>query len=136
VNVRELFGRVLAVYGLAVMCFLMLAALGAQGTPIKPDIQKLAEEAQRPRPMFIPSRVGWNGSEIATTGPRADSLESSMSPILAAERERRFRNTLREILIPEPRALAGILGIIFLLRKLRSLRREQQTLLAQQPQAA
>ena len=121
---------------LAIMCFLMLAALELQGTPIKPDIEKLAEEAQRPRPMFIPSRVGWNGPEIATTGPRTDSLESSMAPILAAERERRLRNSLREILIPEPRALIGIGGIIFLLRKLRSLRREQQTVLARQPQAA
>jgi hypothetical protein len=116
------------------LCFLVLAAVPATGVPIKPDIKKLAEEAQRPRPMFIPSRVGWNGPEIQT-GRGVTGFEASMAPVLKAERERRWRNTLRELVIPEPRALLGVTGIIFLLRKLRSLR-EQQAMLARRPQPA
>jgi hypothetical protein len=68
----------------------------------------------------------------------ANSTDASMAPVRAAERERRMRNTLRELVIPEPRALLGIAGIIFLLRKLRAVREQQtqQTELARQPQAA
>jgi hypothetical protein len=117
------------------LCFLVLAAVPATGVPIKPDIKKLAEEAQRPRPMFIPSRVGWNGPEIQTGRATISGFEASMAPVLEAERERRLRNTLRELVIPEPRALLGIAGVIFLLRKLRRLR-EQQAMLARHPQPA
>jgi hypothetical protein len=130
VSAKELFDRVLAAFVLAILCFLVLAAVQAEGTPIKPDVKKLAEQAQRPRPMFIPSRVGWNGSEMTD---RAASLESTIAPVLAAERQRRMRNTLRQLLIPDPVAIVGIAAVIFLLRKLRHLR-EQQMVLARQPQ--
>lgn len=133
VSAKALRGRMVAVYLLAVVCFLVLAAIDAQGTPVEPDIQKLAEEAQQPRPMFIPSRVGWNGSEMQHDG--ASTLDASMSPILAAQRERQLRATLWEIVIPEPSAVLGIAGIILLLRKLRSLR-EHEAVLERQPQPA
>jgi hypothetical protein len=132
VSAKQLFGHILAVYLLAVVCFLLLAANDAVGMPVEPDIKQLVEEAQQPPPLFIPSRVGWNGSEmLVETG----GLEATTSPILAAERERRFRSTLWSIAVPEPRAILGITAIIFLLRKLRSLR-GQQAMPAQQPQAA
>lgn len=113
----------------------MLAAVDLQATPVEPDIQKLAEEAQQPRPFFIPSRVGWNGSEMARDGRASGNVEASMSPILQAQRERQMRATLGGILIPEPSAILGLAGIIFLLRKLRSLR-EQQPAPQRQPQLA
>lgn len=64
--------------------------------------------------------------------------EAAIAPVLAAEQERRFRNTLREVFIPAPEAIVGIIAIIFLLRRLRDLRERQQrqSVLAQQPQAA
>jgi hypothetical protein len=124
-----------ALHVFTALCFLLLAAVQSTGIPIKPDIKKLAEEAQRPRPMFIPSRVGWNGPEIQAGRASITRFEASMAPVLKAERERRLRNTLRELVIPEPRALLGVAGIIFLLRKLRRLR-EQQAMLARRPQPA
>ena len=134
-RVKEPLGRLVAVYLLASACFVVLPAVNLQATPIEPDIQKLAEEAQQPRPFFIPSRVGWNGSEMARDARTSGNLETSMSPILQAQRERQMRATLWGIVVPEPTAILGIAGIIFLLRKLRSLR-EEQPAPQRQPQLA
>jgi hypothetical protein len=135
VIVKGLLGRIVTVYLLASAFFVMLAAVDLQATPVEPDIQKLAEEAQQPRPFFIPSRVGWNGSEMARDGRASGNVEASMSPILQAQRERQMRATLWGILIPEPSAILGLAGIIVLLRKLRSLR-EQPPAPQRQPQLA
>ena len=108
----------------------------ANALPIQPDVKKLVEEAQQPPPVFIPSRVGWNGQEKAANVSARERWEAAIGPVLAAEQERRLRNTLRDVFIPEPRAVAAIVAIIFLLRRLRTLREQQQAVLAQQPQAA
>ena len=117
------------------MALVMLLG-NAQALPIEPDVKKLVDEAQQPPPAFIPSRVGWNGPEKAANVSARERWEAAIGPVLAAEQERRFRNTLRDVFIPEPRAVAAIVAIIFLLRRLRSLREQQQAVLAQQPQAA
>jgi hypothetical protein len=114
----------------------LLETPNAQALPVEPDIKKLAEEAQQPQPAFIPSRVGWNGPEMIVKGSERDRWEAAIGPVLAAEQQRRFRNTLREVFVPEPQAVAAIIVIIFLLRRLRSLREQQQAVLTQQPQAA
>ena len=132
VTMTKISRRVLA--ALTVMAFVMLLG-DAQALPIKPDVKKLVDEAQQPPAAFIPSRVGWNGPEKAANVSARERWEAAIGPVLAAEQERRLRNTLRDVFIPEPRAVAAIMAIIFLLRKLRSLR-EQQAVLAQQPQAA
>jgi len=108
----------------------------AQALPVEPDVKKLVEEAQRPAPAFIPSRVGWNGPEMTAKGSERDRWEAAIGPVLVAEQQRRFRNTLREVFFPEPQAIGAIVAIIFLLRRLRSLREQQQAVMAQQPQAA
>ena len=131
VTVTKISRRVLA--ALTVMAFMLLG--DAQALPIKPDVKKLVDEAQQPPPAFIPSRVGWNGPEKAANVSARERWEAAIGPVLAAEQQRQLRNTLRDVFIPEPRAIAAIVAIIFLLRKLRSLR-EQQAVLAQQPQAA
>ena len=118
------------------MLVIGLGALDLQALPIEPDVKKLVEEAQQPPPLFIPSRVGWNGPEKAANASARERWEAAIGPVLAAEQERRLRNTLRDIFIPEPRAIAAIVAIIFLLRRLRSLREQQQTVIAEQPQAA
>jgi hypothetical protein len=135
VRARKILGGVTATYLLAVACFAALAVVEIQATPVEPDIQKLAEEAQQPRPFFIPSRVGWNGSEMARDGRTSGNVEASMAPILAAQRERQVRATLWQIVVPEPSAVLGLAAIILLLRKLRSLR-EQQPAPQRQPQLA
>jgi hypothetical protein len=135
VRARRTFGVIAAAYLLALGCLVVFAPTNLQATPVEPDIQKLAEEAQQPRPFFIPSRVGWNGSEMARDGRASGNVEASMAPILAAQRERQVRATLWEIVVPEPSAILGLAGIIFLLRKLRSLR-EQQPAPQRQPQLA
>jgi hypothetical protein len=131
VRLKAQLGTMLAVYPIMVVGFVLLGSIDAQGMPVEPDIQKLAEEAQQPRPVFIPSRVGWNGSEM----DRASTLDVTMSPIFVAQRERQLRATLWEILVPQPSAVLGIAGIIFLLRKLRNLR-SHQAVLDRQPQPA
>ena len=124
-----------ALVALIVVALVMLLG-DAQALPIEPNVKKLVDEAQQPTPAFIPSRVGWNGPAKAANVSARERWEAAIGPVLAAEQERRFRNTLRDVFIPEPRAVAAIVAIIFLLRKLRSLREQQQAVLAQQPQAA
>ena len=118
---RRLLIRFLATALLAVF-----AALGgASATPIRPDVQKLLSQPQDAPPQFVPARAGWNGPEMVKAQAPTNLLLETFGQAGSA---RAVRAALLAAAIPDPRAVAAIVVMIFALRGMRSarLRRTQQ----------
>jgi hypothetical protein len=88
--------------------------------PMKPDIQVLLKEAQRPQEHFVPARAGWNGPEEKSAGAvpnlTYDALRAEPTP---AEMQQRFF----ALALPDWRILTVICGLIFAMRMLKTSQR-------------
>lgn len=103
----------------AVGCLATLAALPAQATPIRPDVQRLLAEPQTPS-QFVPARAGWHGSETPAP-PRV-----AQGQLDGAASARAVRASLLAAAIPGPWAVLAIAAAILLLRWMRLNRDRQQ----------
>jgi len=102
---------------IALVCLLALSAPWSPATPIQPNLEKLLQESEKPPLDFPAARAGWNGPEMmrnsnALFNPELEALRSGPSPrtVLAA---------LAAAATPDPRAVAGLVALIFLLRRAR-----------------
>lgn len=103
--------------------FVILAALRAEATPIRPDIRKLVSQPDdSSAAQFMPARAGWDGPEM----PRRAQSDSN-SALDASAVTRANRAALLSAATPDLRALLGIAAIIFLLRRLKRYDRRQLT---------
>ena len=92
--------------------FFLFLALEANGTPIRPDLQKLLAEPPEAAP-FAPARAGWQGPEMSaslSSPARALLEQSSAGP--------QVRDSLLAILVPDVRVLLLIGFTILRLRRL------------------
>src|SRR5438309_11802832 len=91
----------------------MMLAAQAWAFPMKPDVKLLLEQAQRPRPHYVPARAGWNGPEeksaASTPNPIYEELRREPTP---AE----MRQELLASAIPDWRVLLAILSCIVVMR--------------------
>ncbi len=92
--------------------FVMMAGAKAYATPIRPDVRQLVQQPQGPPAKFEPARAGWKGPE--TTTAAALPMELTREAQIRA-----VRHALWAVLTPDPKALAAIVVLILLLRKLR-----------------
>ncbi len=99
---------------LALACgfLVLLEALDAHATPIRPDIRKIISEQQQSTAEAMPARAGWDGPEMPAT-PLATGL-ATPDGLARAERAELFAAAT-----PDPRAILGIAALIFLLRLLK-----------------
>jgi hypothetical protein len=102
----------------ATCVLLFLCVIDANSTPIKPDVRKvLRQREQTEEVQFGPARAGWNGPEAA---PAAQSnpnpMLESIGPVAS---KRAARAALLSALVPDPRAIAAIVLVILLLRRIR-----------------
>jgi len=108
---------------LALLCVVIVAAWNAAATPIQPSAQQLLNEAQQPAMPYVPAQAGWNGPMVEPQPNPASVAVFNTSQILRdAELARARRKILLQVATPDPRVLLAFAVIIFLLRKMRSLR--------------
>jgi hypothetical protein len=113
---KGLLKRILLALGIAAAFLMYLAAVQAYATPIRPDIRKLVTQPQQDATaQAVPARAGWDGPEMAAGQQERISLESFSAERLA----RAQRAELMAAATPDPRAILGIVAVIFLLRLLR-----------------
>jgi len=103
--------RVAILTGAAMVCLLVSLA---HATPIKPDVRKLVETPPAAPAQYEPARAGWNGPE---TSPGQLAMAAAQEAHVRA-----VRRALATVVIPNPWAWAGILLMIVVLRKLRTMR--------------
>jgi hypothetical protein len=114
---KRLLARTGLVAALGMLIFLVLSSVESQATPIKPDVQRLLKQSQQNNQPFIPARAGWNGHLASASKPNNPILESISDDHMRQE----FRETLATVAIPDPSFVVGMLALIFLMRKLRSM---------------
>ncbi len=105
-------------WSLAVIAGLLVyfGAVDADAAPIRPDIRRIVEEPQRDSTAkFIPARAGWDGSEM----PHPSAALNATLEAAGAGMTRADRAALLVAATPDPRAVLGIVALIFLLRLLR-----------------
>jgi hypothetical protein len=102
----------------ALAAALIIAAVPARATPIRPDLQRLLAEPQMPS-QFVPARAGWQGPE---TPPPP---QTPPGPIDSATRSRAVRASIVAAAIPDPWALLAIAAAILFLRWMRLSRSHQ-----------
>ena len=99
---------------------MLITASNAEATPLGLDLEKIANQAQKPVQRFAPARAGWDGPMMAT---QKQAATTSFSQILdEAALTRAMRAQLEAIAIPDPRVLIGLAALILLLRKWREMR--------------
>ena len=106
---------------LALIVILIFGAC-SWATPIRPDLQKLLKQDQRPR-RFSPARAGWNGPEMQ---PRRSVLNPTLEAYGPAATAKQNRDALLTAIIPDPKAVIAIGGLIVLLRILRVQKQKQK----------
>ena len=111
---KELLKRILLTLALTAGLFVLLSAIEAEATPIRPDIRKLVEDPEQDtRASFMPARAGWDGPEMGSAEVVNPAWEAMTN------RARANRAALIALATPDPRAVLGIVAVIFLLRILR-----------------
>ena len=102
---------------------LVVLGMAAYAVPIKPDLQKILKQSQRPK-YFEPARAGWNGPEMVR--PQDASPNPIYEAYGPASTVRMIRASLVAAVMPNPAAIALIGALIVLLRftRQRRLRRE------------
>ena len=89
---------------------LAIASVSASATPIKVDLKKLLDQAEKSRPyQYMPARVGWNGPEKPAFTP----------PPVGRVQDAEARRWLMRLATPDPRILVAFAVAIFGLRVIR-----------------
>ena len=113
---RPLILRALLAFGLATLCFMLLAASAAEATPVDAKLPQMVKDALRPETPYIPARAGWDGPMAKNSAV----AQMNVTQMLAeANHMRAMREAIREAAIPDPRIAGALLALIFLLRELR-----------------
>jgi hypothetical protein len=95
-------------------CILVLSAASSHATPIKVDLRKLLDHAEKSQTFqYVPARAGWNGPEKP-----ALSVTTAILPRQDAE----VRRWLVRLSIPDPFMVLAFTVAIFGLRTLRRTR--------------
>ena len=98
---------------------LALAAGLAHATPVQPDVRKLLAQPQAAPIHFPPARAGWHGPE--------GQVEANLNPLLRsltpAAQAKAMRASFVQLVTPDLRMLAAIMGMIIIVRR-RVLRRQ------------
>ena len=113
--------RAALAFGLAVLGFMLLAGSSAEASPFQPSPEQLLK-SQPQSIQFAPARAGWNGPMMETQKAMPASATDFNLMLDQAALARATRKELQQIAIPDPRMLAALVGLIFLLRKWRELR--------------
>lgn len=93
----------------------------SEATPIRPDLNTVLQKAQQDPPQQMPlARAGWNGPEMTPPSQDVNSIYNQYGPAASA---RHARASLLAAATPDYRAVAGILLVILLLRRIRQSRR-------------
>jgi hypothetical protein len=96
---------------------LTLGPISSHATPIKVDLRKLLDHAEKTQPFqYVPARAGWNGPEKPPV-----SINSAVLPRQDAE----VRRWLVRLSIPDPFMVLAFTVAIFGLRMLRRLREDR-----------
>lgn len=121
---KQIILRSALAFLLATLGFMLIAASYAEATPLGLDLEKIANQAQKPVQRFAPARAGWDGPMMTTTpAQKQDAATTSFSQILdEAALTRSMRAQIEAIAIPDPRVLIGLAALILLLRKWREMR--------------
>ncbi len=104
------------------------AVVGADATPIRPDVKKLLAQPQESAAStdYVPARAGWDGPET----PKLQFTDNATLDILSpAATARHARKSLLMAAIPDLRALAAVLLAILLLRRMYKVRRRKTAVL-------
>jgi hypothetical protein len=110
--------RILVTLALVTIVLLVLTAVKAQATPIRPDIRKIVDQPQQDASaQFIPARAGWDGPEMASG--RSPAVNPSLEAMAGSGLARARRAELITAATPDPRAILAIAALIFLLRLLK-----------------
>ncbi len=115
-SAKRVLGRVISVLLMTVVVFVLLTVMRAEATPISPDVRKLLAQPQPSPADFSPARAGWNGPETASSAQPINTTYEQLSPTAIA---RSVRKSLFSAALPDYRALAAILLVILLLRRIR-----------------
>jgi cytochrome bd-type quinol oxidase subunit 1 len=118
---KRLVKRVVTVTLMTVGIFLLLTVMRAEATPIRPDVQKVLAQPQYSPAHFVPARAGWYGPEIPRQPQVVNTTYEQLKPATTA---RMVRESLIAASLPDYRALAAILLIILLLRRIRKAHRQ------------
>lgn len=120
---RLLFLQFVRISAFVTLCVLVGAARNAAATPIQPSAQQLLNEAQQPSVPYVPAQAGWNGSMVEPQpNPASVAVFNTTEILRQAELARAKRKILLQVATPDLRVLLAFAAIIFLLRKMRSLR--------------
>jgi len=97
--------------------FLLLwaAAVDSKATPIRPNLERVLAQPQE-SVQFPVARAGWDGPPASAQGGSNPTLER-IGPEASA---RAAQRSLKAAAIPDYRAVAGILLVILLLRRIQS----------------
>lgn len=106
-------------------CILACLAILAVSTPlnalpIEPTAKQILQEIERPKPMFIPARIGWDSPPT-----RAANLNLTFEQYGPQATARRVHASLWAALTPDPVAMAALLFCAFALRWMR-MRKEEE----------
>lgn len=107
--------------GMTVAFFVLLAVIKVEATPIQPDIGKVVARPTQNNQNFAPARAGWDGSEMPANSHVANSTFDQLGPASTA---RHVQQALFGAFVPDYRAVAGILLVIMLLRRIVVTRRK------------
>ncbi|HYG98282.1 MAG TPA: hypothetical protein VD837_04065 [Terriglobales bacterium] len=110
-----------------------LVSIDAEATPIRPDVKEVLSQPQTPASDFAPARAGWNGPETSSTSRITNPTYDQLSPATTA---RVVRQSLWDAVLPDYRAVAVIVLIILLLRRIRKAHQHAQLIAARVPATA
>lgn len=119
--------RILAVLTGIFICLLLAAAVqSSNAAPIRPDLKQVLAGPPEDKTQFPLARAGWDGPE--TQRNRTDAANPTLERLGPAATARAVRAELVSAAIPDYRAVAGILLVILLLRRIRKAREQQRRL--------
>jgi hypothetical protein len=98
----------------------MAASTRLNALPIEPTAKQILQEIERPKPTFIPARIGWDSSATRTA-----NLNLTFEQYGPQATARAVRASLWVALTPDPIAMAALLFCAFALRWMRT-RKEQE----------
>ncbi len=103
---------------------LFIAVVQSRATPIRPDVKQVLAEAGADQAEFPLARAGWNGPETQQSPQAAPN--PTLERLGPAGSARAARASLLAAFVPDYRALAAIVLIILLLRRIRQAQVKQR----------
>jgi hypothetical protein len=128
-----LLKRILVVLAGAMFFLLFATVVRSNATPIRPDLKKVLAPAQD-QTDFPLARAGWDGPEAPAA--QQSSRNATLEQIGPEASARVARASLKAAALPDYRAVAGILLVILLLRRIRAERKPSRAMRTAGPRPA